>query len=234
MTIPSHAPIAYGITYLAKSGLRTLFGAAQGRNLSLTIAEAKQRLLDHYRQDGETRSGEDRLCAIVGEQARGTFGVSPFEVWVAEGAGFGDPKGIYADEVELVPNPQADRAAKLRSGDLRVSLPSLDQVKPPSPLGFLVAVGPLDVGLWAAEHPGLPPITLVGLSAENYEELDHVASDEVAAFIVDRALDRVDLDKLLPLLAKVADVENRGRYESLTSIDKARLIQFVHLMKGKA
>jgi hypothetical protein len=82
--------ILFNISYVGKDGIRTLFGAAQGRCMCKTREEAEQKLRDII-----TTNGEDRVVEIYGEQSRGTFRVDPFECW-----DHGDPKGIYVTEEE--------------------------------------------------------------------------------------------------------------------------------------
>jgi len=77
----------FNITYINKIGLRTIFGAAQGRCMHETRASAERLLADFL------LLSERRMIDVCGEQARGTFRVDAFECWP-----HGDPKGIYVDD----------------------------------------------------------------------------------------------------------------------------------------
>lgn len=85
MTTPR---IRYNITFMSKSGLRTLLGAAQSRVMHDTRESAEKHLAALL-----TNTGEDRLAEIFGEQSRGTWRVDPFECYSN-----GDPKTIYAKD----------------------------------------------------------------------------------------------------------------------------------------
>lgn len=77
----------YCVTYLLPNGLRTLVGPAQARHLH------------HDRKGAETWlraflavNAQDRIRAVYGGSALGTFRVDSVECWEN-----GDPKGIYFD-----------------------------------------------------------------------------------------------------------------------------------------
>jgi hypothetical protein len=87
----------YNITCRLKNGLRGLFGCNQARFFHDTREEADGWLAAFFKN-----SGEDRLCSIAGEQARGTFRVDAFDCYEN-----GDAKGIYVDEEEGSSNAPA-------------------------------------------------------------------------------------------------------------------------------
>jgi hypothetical protein len=75
------------VTYINKTGLRTLLGPAQGRHMF------------HSREDAEdflealaNNTGFDRLAQIYGPQCVGTLRVDSFECY-----DHGDPVSIYVD-----------------------------------------------------------------------------------------------------------------------------------------
>ena len=76
--------IKYNISYIAKDGVRTLMGPAQGRYMKDTREEAKQCL------KALMENSEEKLIEIYGPQSRGTFRVDEFDCW-----DHGDPKSIY-------------------------------------------------------------------------------------------------------------------------------------------
>jgi hypothetical protein len=72
------------VTYINKDGLRTLTGAAQGRNTHAT-AEAAQRMLDAMLENNSAST----LRSVFGDNPR--FAVRACECWPVHF----DPKGVY-------------------------------------------------------------------------------------------------------------------------------------------
>lgn len=87
----------FGITYINKQGLRTLFGPAQGRAMCET-RESAESLLADFRL-----LSERRMIEVCGEQASGTFRVDAFDCYA-----HGDPKGIYVDDEPSKSDPCED------------------------------------------------------------------------------------------------------------------------------
>lgn len=81
--------IRYATSFMARNGLRTLRGPAQGRCMASTRAQA-QLSLDHFLDLGE--NGDSLLADIYGPQAIGTFRVDAFDCY-----DHGDPRSIYVD-----------------------------------------------------------------------------------------------------------------------------------------
>ena len=82
--------ILYNLSFIAKNGLRTIVGPAQGRCMKATREEAETALRNLL-----ANNSRERLVSVFGEQAIGTFRVDSFDCW-----DHGDPKGIYVVEDE--------------------------------------------------------------------------------------------------------------------------------------
>ena len=75
----------WNVSFVNRDGNRTLFGPSQGRHMKETREEAEvflRALIEN--------TGEARLIAICGDQAKGTFRVDAFECHE-----HGDPVGRY-------------------------------------------------------------------------------------------------------------------------------------------
>lgn len=78
----------YQVTCRKSNGLRGIITAAQGRHMHATKADA-----DNWMESFMASNTTERLAAVYGQQALGTFRVDAFECY-----DHGDSVGIWVDE----------------------------------------------------------------------------------------------------------------------------------------